>query len=177
MQNHIQVSEQITTWFHTKYLSYSPAILVNEVARKFQSMCHARNLNFAVSPEQLRDSLSEATCIMYLAKRRNRDWAGPHRSFAWPSGWSNEYERFWGELLDSFLFQTEFWECLWASMHTGSCDKVIPEWKSNMELILPKYVLREIEILKQNGMILDSKILYIDETTQEPVYEEEEDVY
>lgn len=174
---HSQLSDKITTWFHTRSFNYSPALVVNNVQRKFLNMCKHRNMNLSVSPEQLRDSLSEATCTMYLAKRSNRDWAGPHRAFPYPSGWSNDYERIWEEMLESFVFTTEFWECFWVSLQTDACEIHIPSWRSNMEIILPKYILREMEVLKSNGMILDQKILYTDENTHEPVYENEEEEY
>ena len=119
--------------------------------------------------------MSEATCTMYLAKLSHRGWAGPHRQFPYPSGWSTEYERIWEEMLDTFIFTTEFWESFWSTISSNFCDVDIPMWKQDMQSILPRYILREIEVLKSNGMILDSKILYMDETTQEPVYEEEDD--
>ena len=149
-------------------------MIVNAVYKKFTTMCKYRNIHIAVSPDQLRESLSEATCVMYRAKRANKDWAGPHRSFPYPSGWTNDYERYWLEMLDNYVFTDEYWDCFWKTIKSESCEIEIPMWKQNMQLILPQYVLREVDVLKSQGMILDSKILYTDEKTNEPIYEDEE---
>jgi len=169
-------SDKITTWFHarSKY-STSPSIVVISVCRRFQSMCKHRNLNISVSSDQLLESMSEATCTMYYAKLAQKGWAGPHRQFPHPNGWNTEYERIWEEMLDTFIFTNEFWEGFWSPITSTPCDIDIPMWKQDMQSILPKYILRETEVLKSNGMILDSKILYMDENTHEPVYEEEDD--
>ncbi len=175
-----QISDEITTWFHKKNMNYlSPSNVVNVVCKKFLSLCKFKNLNLAVSKEQLHESLSEATCVMYHAKRANKGWDGPHRKFPYPSDWTTDYERYWDEFLNNYLFTDEYWDLFWRSIHVESCEIDIVEWKQNMQLILPQYILRESVVLKSNGLILDSKIMYTDEKTNEPVYEEdmEEEYY
>lgn len=169
-----QISEEITLWFHRRTSNnLSPSFVVSIVHNKFLNLCKYKNLNIAVSKEQLKESLSEATCVMYHAKRANKDWAGPHRNFQYPMGWTTDYERYWQEFLENYIFTDEAWDTFWKSIYVDACETDIQRWKQNMQLILPAYILREIEVLKSNGFISDSKVAYIDEKTHEPIYEDE----
>ena len=170
-----QISDMITCWFHTKSVNnLSPSNTVSIVLTKFAKLCTYRNLNFSVSLEQLKESISEATCVMYYAKRVCKDWDGPHRKFTYPSNWSTDYERYWEEMLDNFVFTDELWDCFWRPLNIEACENDIPSWKQNMQIILPQYILRETEVLKMNGMVLETKHIYIHEKTNEHVYEEED---
>jgi len=169
-----QISEKITNWFHKKTANnMAPSFIVAIVHAKFINFCKSKGLNLAVSSEQLKESLSEATCVMYYAKLVNKGWDGPHRDVKIPPSWTDEYEKIWLEYLDNYLFTDDYWDIFWKTFYVDSCENDIPRWRINMQIILPQYVLREIAVLKSGNVILDQAHSYIDEKTQETVYDEE----
>jgi hypothetical protein len=171
-----QVSDKITTWFHKKGEgNISAAHTVAVVQSKFVNFCKSKNLNLAVSQSQLKESLSEATCVMYYGELVNKTWVGPKRDFTVPQNWTKDYEKQWEEYLN-YVFTDDYWDKFWRTISFGSFEGDVPRWRVNMQLILPKYILRESEILKTNGQINEQKQMY-DEKTQENIYYEEEPEY
>ena len=95
--------------------------------------------------------------------------------FQRPKIWTVDYERFWTDHLEYYLFTSDFWTNFWRSIDVGIIEEDLPRWKEGIQLILPRYVLREIEILKSQGFIMEQKNVYVDEKTQEQVVQEEHD--
>lgn len=171
-----QISETITQWFHKRGdNNLSPAFCVAIVHYKFINFCKSKNLNIAVSEKQLKESISEATCVMYYGQLTNKDWKGPKRLFPRPKIWTVDYERFWNDHLEYYLFTNDFWTNFWQSIDVRIIEEDLPRWKESIQLVLPRYVLREIEILKTQGFIMEQKNVYVDEKTQEQVVQEDHD--
>ena len=151
-----RISDMVTNWFHKRNnVGISPSTVVNIVHNKFVMFCTSKQLNISVSTEQLKESISEATCVMYYAKRANKGWEGPHRMVSYPAVWSNEYEELWIDCLDKYIFTPEYWTRFWSTLPTEVCETDIPYWRENMEAILPQYILRESEILKRFGLVAE----------------------
>lgn len=137
------------------------------------NICKLRNLNLSVSSESFKESLSEATCVMYYAMQVKKGWDGPHRNFAYPQYWTNDHEEIWIDYLRNRIFNQDMWERFWATIIIDPCISAIPDWVENMQIIMPQYVLRDIGVLIHSGMILEPTKNRVVEN-QEITYEEDE---
>ena len=151
-----RLSNTVTKWFHKRGAeAMSPAVVVSMVHATFINMCRSRKLNIAVSYDQLKESLSEATCVMYAAKITIKDWQGPKREFPYPSNWTNELEELWSDCLEKYIFTDDYWNLFWAGMKCEVIQNEIPYWKEDIATILPLYVMREMSVLVDKGLIIE----------------------
>jgi len=151
-----KISDRITKWFHARDSNhFSPSFVVSVVHSKFLNLCTSMNLNLSLSAESFKESLSEATCVMYYATQMRKGWDGPHRNVLYPQNWTNEYEEIWLEYLHNRAFPQEWWDRFWAPIPVDPCETAVPGWTDNLQTVLPYYILRDIGVLVSSGLILE----------------------
>jgi hypothetical protein len=112
---------------------------------------------------------------MYYGKVTNRDWQGPHRKFPYPPNWSNELEDLWQEYLANYFQSIEKWETFWKPVDCECIEQTISYWKEYMESVLPLYICRETNVLKECGLVTETIKTNIVTDEKEVSYETEDE--
>jgi len=158
-----QISADITRWFYRRTTHAYPEFVVRVVLEKFKGLCADNQLSFAIPHDELRVSISEATCVMYHGNMSNKTMRGPHRTFPYPAGWTQDLEELWKDCL-SHIFTNDMWELFWKTIHVYDLESDVPGWQQTIQELLPLYIMREKAILIRKGFLSSS---------QEPVEEED----
>ena len=148
------ISKYITNWFHTADTDEdSASYALHIVLNKFFNNCDRFKLSLALSEQHARRSLSNALCTMYHAYIFNKDWKGPTVKFTRPLHWTSELNGMWIDYIHTHHFSDEYWTAFWEDVPECPLDNQLPNWRANMQYILPLYVYCDIEQLVCAGII------------------------
>jgi len=111
-------------------------------------------LSIGVPEFLFRKIICEATCV--LKSRSARDLPIPNRIFSKPEGWNADLERWWNEWLHSHFFVDGFWTTFWNGIHISEWEDAMPSWREALQLLLPYYVQRNIDVLIECGFVVEN---------------------
>ena len=149
-------SQRVTNWFHKNQdFSMAPSVWVFTVAEQFIEHCRNYRLPLCTTDSQFHTTLCEAICVMYHASITNKDWLGPHRIFPIPECWDESKERLWSDYIHGRVFTYEFWDLFWEHVEEGSWEFNIPNFRANIQHLLPLYINRSNDILVEEGALFE----------------------
>lgn len=143
------VNRGVNFWFHTpKKDSISPAETVHEWNNKFLEGLQYRKFSLAISEKNFRKYMCEALCVMFLAKKEDKDWRGPISEMPRPERWNQSLEMEWIDLIESKYLGYEFFESVWCHFREKAIwENAIPDWRISFELIALHYIAIDANLL------------------------------
>ena len=152
------VSHRITKWFHhNDGYGVSPSEWVYIVTERFLDVCTKFNLTICINDNQFYNTLCEAVCVMYHASITHGDWIGPKRKFPMPTYWNDSREQLWCDFIHGRMLTYEFWESFWAGVDEQLWEAKIPNFRINMEYLLPLYIRRSNDVLVEEGELVEQE--------------------
>ena len=147
---------KINTWFYKTWRdNVSPATTVICVYNEFLDSLEKCGLFLEMHENIFIRKLCSATCNYYQAYLTGAEPGGPTKFPAKPRGWDADIEHLWMDYLYSQHFTEQFWNQFWKNLQTADweCDHL--RWRSYIQSILPLYVKRDIDLLKDAGVIYE----------------------
>lgn len=159
----------ITKWFHKtipgKENEGTPAETIQELCDNFIDLLKRKRLNLSIPERNFRRNMCAALCTM--KKHRDTHLLRNFPKDQYPSNWNKEMEYIWQEWLNERCFGN--WIAFWARLPVREWEDQIPGWRQGIEDLLPTYVRREIEVMVDEGLIVeDNDGEFVDVTQYDP---------
>lgn len=144
-------NRKVDRWFHRKYNKQSQFDHVKDICAHFETCLRRENFVLDTSYKQFVYSISDFICCSKKSYETRAYVSGPYRKHSYPPEWTNDCEELWNELLAYRYFNDEFWESFWEQ-HSIE-DKVFKSCISELIVILPMYIRRDLNVLVQHQLI------------------------
>jgi len=156
-----RLSEQITHWFHTpEYDHVTPYETVREAVDAFVGCLARHRLGLSVVYKVFHNAACELVCSLYRVRNRTKWISNPQRTFPMPSKWSDAIDTIWQEYCANLL-NDAFWGRFWGKQ-TDLWESELPHWRSQFESIAPFYIMRNMEALvRENLLVQESNGEYV----------------
>ncbi len=144
-----EVDRHINFWFHTpKRDSIAPRDTIAEFTTLFLQAVYRIGFRLTVDEVRFRRYMCEAICVMYEAKKLNKDWRGPLTEVPRPEGWLDKHEAEWREILHLNYFTSDFFDSIWSRVEEGLWEAFIPNWRNSFEYIVIHYIAVQTDLLE-----------------------------
>ena len=148
----------VTRWFHQGYfgsIQGSPDETLFDIVTDFLAVIGQHKLNLDCSEKAFRRSMCEAVCTMRMYGVDS--WSGPHRFVRYPQEWTQELETLWQNWNNGRMFTPLFWTNFWGRHVVRDWEAGLDGWRSQMELILPLYIQRSMDLFVAQGLFVDDE--------------------
>ena len=147
---------KINKWFSGKMRdNISPSNTVVNVYNDFLDVIENKKLHLNVRETDFLRKLCAATCNYYHASLTCSEPGGPRKLEKYPNGWDDEIEQIWIDYLYSRHFTTTFWNHFWNKLRPADWECDHERWRYYIQSLLPLYIERDIELLKEDGLIYE----------------------
>lgn len=152
------ISACITDWFHVPDTEgFSVAETLRQTLNTFFEDCRQFKLSLGISESHMRRSLCEALCTMRYARITHTDWRGPYVHFRKPPQWTAELDALWIDFIHTHCVSESYWTRFWAAVPYTTLDRDVPDWRANLQYLLPLYLYCDIDRLVEFGILYEEE--------------------
>lgn len=141
----------VTQWFHNVGVDET----LFDVITDFLSVLERRKLGLDCPETAFRRSMCNAVCTMRMYGVDS--WSSPHRLVQYPQEWTQELETLWQTWKTGRMFTPLFWTNFWGRHVVREWETGLDGWRSQMELILPLYIQRSMNLFVAQGLFIDDE--------------------